>query len=53
MTLRELLLEKIDLFENELLSDDEYYARVEEIDNYIANNYTLEEIEKEERLLEE
>ena len=44
--LKELLLQKEEYYNNVDLSDDEYYALVEIIDNIIINEFTVEEIDQ-------
>lgn len=44
--LKELLLQKEEYYNNVDLSEDEYYALVETIDNIIANEFTVEEIDQ-------
>lgn len=44
--LKELLLQKEEYYNNIDLSDDEYYALVEIIDNIIINEFTVEEIDR-------
>lgn len=51
--LKELLLEKERLENDENISDDMYYMLIERIDNQIANDYTVEEIKKAEKEIEE
>ena len=44
--LKELLLQKEEYYNNVDLSEDEYYALVETIDNIIVNEFTVEEIDQ-------
>ena len=44
--LKELLLQKEEYYNNVDLSEDEYYALVEIIDNIIINEFTVEEIDQ-------
>lgn len=44
--LKELLLQKEEYYNNIDLSEDEYYALVETIDNIIVNEFTVEEIDQ-------
>lgn len=46
-----LLKKKEELRNNEKISDDEYYKQVDIIDNIIANNYSVSEIEEAEKEL--
>ena len=50
--LKELLLEKERLANDENINDDMYYLLIEKIDNEIINNYTKEEIEEVEKEIE-
>lgn len=49
--LKELLLQKEEYYNNVDLSEDEYYALVEIIDNIIINEFTVEEIDQAEKEL--
>ena len=44
--LKELLLQKEEYYNNVDLSEDEYYALIETIDNIIVNEFTVEEIDQ-------
>ena len=44
--LKELLLQKEEYYNNVDLSENEYYALVETIDNIIINEFTVEEIDQ-------
>lgn len=46
-----LLKKKEELYNDEKISDDEYYKQIDTIDNTIANNYSISEIEKAEKEL--
>lgn len=45
-SVKELLLQKEEYYNNVDLSEDEYYALVETIDNIIVNEFTVEEIDQ-------
>lgn len=45
-SIKELLLQKEEYYNNIDLSEDEYYALVETIDNIIINEFTVEEIDQ-------
>lgn len=49
--LKVLLLKKEELYNDDTITDEEYYKQVEIIDNIIANNYSPEEIEEAEKEL--
>ena len=49
--LKELLLQKKEYNNNIDLSEEEYYALVETIDNIIINEFTVEEIKQEKKEL--
>ena len=50
--LKALLIKKEELYNDETISDDMYYDMIERIDNIIANNYSIEEIEQAEQEIE-
>ena len=49
--LKVLLLKKEELYNDDTITDEEYYKQIEIIDNIIANNYSPEEIEEAEKEL--
>ena len=49
--LKKLLLKKEELYNDDTISDEDYYSQIEIIDNIIANNYSVKDIEEAEKEL--
>lgn len=49
--LKKLLLKKEELYNDDIISDEDYYSQIEIIDNIIANNYSVKDIEEAEKEL--
>ena len=49
--LKKLLLKKEELYNDDTISDEEYYSQIEIIDNIIVNNYSVKDIEEAEKEL--
>lgn len=49
--LKKLLLKKEELYNDDTISDEDYYSQIEIIDNIIVNNYSVKDIEEAEKEL--
>ena len=49
--LKKLLLKKEELYNDDTISDEDYYSQIEIIDNIIVNNYSVRDIEEAEKEL--
>lgn len=49
--LKKLLLKKEELYNDDTISDEDYYSQVEIIDNILVNNYSVKDIEEAEKEL--
>lgn len=49
--LKKLLLKKEELYNDDTISDEDYYSQIEIIDNILVNNYSIKDIEEAEKEL--